>query len=86
MEELSLDECSTSDRELRCSGLLGICSYLVVMLGISYMCLELLVKLIEVCDKVMCTCRCEVALRMNGNVWVVTFVGAFISHPTDQVE
>ena len=53
----------------------GICGYLVATLSVSYMRLELLVKLIEVCDKVMCTHRREVALRMNGNVWVIAFVG-----------
>ena len=74
-EELSLDECLTSDWELGCSGPSGICGYLVVTLGISYVCLKLLVKLIEVCDKVTCARRCKVALRMNGNIWVIAFVG-----------
>ena len=36
---------------------------------------ELLVKLIEVSDKVTCVSGCEVALRMNSNVWVVALVG-----------
>src|SRR6266481_3962430 len=80
-KELSLDECLTSDWKLGCSGLSGICGNLVAMLGISYMCLELLVKLIKVCDKVMCTHRREVALRMNGNVWVIAFVGEERSDP-----
>ena len=75
MEELSLDECLTSDWELGCLGPSGICGYLVAMLGVSYMCLELLVKLIEVCDKVTCACGCEVALGVNSNVRVIAFVG-----------
>ena len=45
------------------------------MLTIIYMPLELLVKLIEVCDKVMCTSRHKVTLGMNGNIQVVAFVG-----------
>ena len=75
MEELSLDECLTSDQELGCSGPSGICSYLVAMLGICYMYLELLVKLIKVGDKVTCARGCEVALGMNSNVRVIAFVG-----------
>ena len=75
MEELSLDKCLTTDWELRCSGSSGICGNLVAMLGVSYMCLELLVKLIKVCDKVTCTSGCEVTLRMNGNVQVIALVG-----------
>ncbi len=75
MEELSFDECFTTDRELGCSGLLGNCSDLVATLCVSYMRLELLVKLIKICDKVMGVRRCKVTLRMNGNVRVVAFVG-----------
>src|SRR6266481_6320653 len=75
MEELSLDECLTADQELGCLGLLGICSDLVAMLGVSYMHLELLVKLIEVGDKVMCARRREVVLGMNSNIWVIALVG-----------
>ena len=75
MEELSLEECLTTNWELGCLGPLGICSNLVAMLGVSYMHFELLVKLIKICDKVTGARRCEVTLRMNGNVRVVAFVG-----------
>ena len=74
-EELSLDECFTTDRELGCSGSSGICSNLVATLCVSYMRLELLVKLIKICDKVTGTGRREVALGMNSNIRVVAFVG-----------
>ena len=69
-EELSLNECFTTDWELGCSGLLGICSNLVAILSVSYMHLELLVKLIKICDKVTCAGGHKVALGMNSNVWV----------------
>ena len=36
---------------------------------------ELLVQLIEVCDKIMSACRCNIALQMNGEVWMITLVG-----------
>ena len=82
MEELSLDECFTTNQELWCLGLSGICSTLVAMLGISYMCLELLVKLIKICDKVTGAHGCEVTLGMNGNIQVIAFVGKEGSDPS----
>ena len=39
------------------------------------MLLELLVKLIEVSDKVSCMSRSKVALEVNSDVLVVTLVG-----------
>ena len=81
MEELSLDKCLTSDWEIGCLGLSGICRNLVATLGISYMCLEPLVKLIKVYDKVTCMRGCGVTLGMNGNVRVIAFVGEERSDP-----
>jgi len=44
-------------------------------LGIRYVLLELLVKLVEVGDEVSGTSRSEVALGVNSDVWVVALVG-----------
>ena len=75
MEELGLDKCFTTDRELGCLGSSGICSNLVAILCVSYMCFEFLVKLIKICDEVSCTSRHEVMLGINGNVQVIALVG-----------
>ena len=53
----------------------GISGNLVGTLGVSYMLSELLVKLIEVSDKVTCASGREVTLGMNSNVWVIALVG-----------
>jgi hypothetical protein len=74
-EELSLDECLASDLEFRCRVPSGISGSLVTTLGFGNILLEFLMKLVEVSDKVTCACGSEIALGMNGNVWVVTLVG-----------
>jgi len=37
--------------------------------------LKLLVQLVEVGDKVTCTCGSKVTFQVNGKVWMVTLVG-----------
>jgi len=51
-KELSLDECLAANSEVRCRYLSGVSQTLVLPLGIGYMLLELLVKLVEVGDEV----------------------------------
>jgi len=75
MKELSLDKCLAANSEVRCGYSLGVSRTLVSPLGISCVLLELLVKLIEVSDKVLGTSQSEVVLGVNSDVWVVTLVG-----------
>ena len=52
MKELSLDECLAANSEVGCRYSSGVSQTLVSLLGISYVLLELLVKLVEVGDKI----------------------------------
>jgi len=45
------------------------------MLSFSDVLLKLLVQLVEVGDKVTCTCRSEIVFQVNGKVRMVTLVG-----------
>ena len=51
-KELSLDECLAANSEVGCGYSSGVSRTLVSLLGIGYVLLELLVKLVEVGDKV----------------------------------
>jgi len=75
MEELSLDVCLATDFEFRGQKLSGISGSLVLTLSFSDMLLKLLVQLIEVGDKVTCTCGSEIVFQVNGKVRMVTLVG-----------
>ena len=75
MEELSLDKCLASYFEFQCQVPLGISGNLIMMLSFGNVLLEFLVKLIEVSDKVTCTCGSNIMLRINDNVWMITLVG-----------
>jgi hypothetical protein len=74
-EELSLDEYSIIYFEVRCRKSILIRGALVVILcgvnGFS----EFLVKLIEVSDEFLSTCRGKIALRVDCDAWVVALVG-----------
>src|SRR5882724_5034823 len=74
-EELSLDICLATDLEFQGWKPSGISGSLVSMLSFSNVLLKLLVQLIEVSDKVTCTCRSEVTFQVNGKVRMVTLVG-----------
>src|SRR5882724_2685570 len=74
-EELSLDECLATDFEFRGRKPSGISRSLVLTLSFSDVLLKLLVQLVEVGDKVTCTCGSEVTFRMNGKVWMITLIG-----------
>jgi len=52
MKELSLDKCLAANSEVGCGYSSGVSQTLGSPLGIGYMLLELLVKLVEVSDKV----------------------------------
>ena len=54
---------------------MGISRNLIVTLSFGNILLEFLMKLVEVSDKVMCVCRSEITLRMNGNVRMIALVG-----------
>jgi len=53
----------------------GISGSLVSTLSFSDVLLKLLVQLVEVGDKVTCTCGSKVTFQVNGKVWMVTLVG-----------
>src|SRR5882724_5224594 len=74
-DELSLDVCLATNFEFRGRKPSGISGSLVSMLSFSHVLLKLLVQLIEVSDKVMCTCRSEIAFQVNGKVQMITLVG-----------
>src|SRR5882724_5697076 len=75
MEELSLDVCLATDFEFWGRKLSGISGSLVSMLSSSDVLLKLFVQLVEVSDKVTCTCGSEVVFRVNGKVQMITLVG-----------
>ena len=75
MEELSLDLCLATDFEFQGRKSSGISGSLVSILSFSNMLLKLLVKLIEVSDKVTCACRSKVTFRMDSKVRMITLVG-----------
>src|SRR5882724_6110935 len=75
MEELSLDICLATDFEFQGRKPSGISRSLVSTLSFSDVLLKLLVQLVEVGDKVTCTCGSEVVFQVNGKVWMVTLVG-----------
>src|SRR5882724_9496659 len=75
MEELSLDICLATDFEFQGRKPSGISGSLVLMLSFSDVLLKLLVQLVEVGDKVTCTCGSKVMFRVNGKVQMVTLVG-----------
>src|SRR5882724_10269784 len=74
-EELSLDVCLATDFEFWGQKPSGISGSLVSMLSFSDVLLKLLVQLVKVGDKVMCTCRSEVMFWVNSKVLMVTLVG-----------
>src|SRR5882724_745524 len=74
-EELSLDVCLATDFEFLGWKPSGISRNLVLMLSFSDVLLKLLVQLLEVGDKVTCTCGSEVAFRVNSKVRMITLVG-----------
>ena len=75
MEELSFDICLATNFEFRGRKPFGISGSLVSTLSFSDVLLKLLVQLVEVGDKVMCTCGSEIAFWMNGKVRMITLVG-----------
>src|SRR5882672_8393601 len=74
MEELSLDVGMATNLEFWSWKSLGISRSLVLMLSFSNVLPEFMVEFVEVCDKVMSTCRSEVALRVNCEVRMRTLV------------
>src|SRR5882724_11276530 len=62
-EELSLDVCLATDFEFWGRKLSGISGSLVSMLSFSDVLLKLLVQLVKVGDKFMCTCGSKVVFR-----------------------
>src|SRR5882724_5383144 len=74
-EELSLDVCLATDFEFQVRKLSGISGSLVLTLSFSDVLLKLLMQLVEVGDKVTCTCGSEVAFEVNGKVRMITLVG-----------
>src|SRR5882724_7341411 len=75
MEELSLDICLATNFEFQGQKSSGISGNLVSTFSFSDVLLKLLVQLVEVSDKVMCTCGSKVAFQVNGKVQMVTLVG-----------
>src|SRR5882724_1936643 len=73
-EKLSLDVCLATDFEFRGRKPSRISRNLVSTLSFRNVLLKLLVQLVEVSDKVTCTCRSKVTFRVNGKVWMVTLV------------
>src|SRR5882724_9593987 len=74
-EKLSLDVCLATDFEFWGRKPSGISGNLVSTLSFSNVLLKLLVQLVEVGDKVTCTCRSKVAFQVNGKVGMITLVG-----------
>src|SRR5882724_12682321 len=74
-EELSLDIYLASNLEFWSWKSLGISGSLILTLSFRSVLSELLVLLIEVCDKVTSTHGCKVTLWMNGEVQMITLVG-----------
>jgi len=74
-EELSLDIYLATNFEFWGRKPSGISGNLVLTLSFSNVLLKLLVQLVEVGDKVTCTCGSEIAFQVNSKVRMVTLVG-----------
>src|SRR5882724_9461448 len=74
-KKLGFNVDSAADLEFWSGSSLGVGGWLVLALSFGHVQLKLLVQLVKVSDKNLGTCRCEVTLRVDGNVQMITLVG-----------
>ena len=74
LDILGFDEGLITDFEIRCRRLPSISGPLVMLLGMSHLFTEELMKRVEVDGVFSCSSGGEVAFQMNCDVWMVTFI------------
>src|SRR3979490_3031468 len=74
-KELCFDKRKVSNLEIWCWKSFGISRDLVCLLSIENSSAKFLMKFVQVHNKVLSSRRSEVTFRMDGEVWVVAFIG-----------
>src|SRR3979490_3119377 len=74
-KELCFNKSEVSNIEVWCWKSFGVCQGLIQLLSIKDGLAKLLVKFIQVYNKVLSSRRSKVTFRVDGEVWVVAFIG-----------
>ena len=74
-KELCFNKCEVSNLEVWCWKSFGVSQGLVCLLSIEDSLVKFLMKFVQVHNKVFSSRRSKVTFRMDGEVWVVAFIG-----------
>src|SRR3979490_561292 len=74
-KELCFDKCEVSNLEVWCWKSFGVSQSLVCLLSIEDSLVKFLMKFVQVHNKVLSSRRSKVMFRVDGEVWVVVFIG-----------
>ena len=74
-EELGFNKGLLTNCEVRSEKVLGVSGSLITDLSLSNSCLKFLVEFVKVNHKVFGMGRSEVTFWVNGEVWMITFIG-----------
>src|SRR3979490_3001664 len=74
-KELCFDKCEVSNLEVWCWKSFGVSRGLVCLLSIENSSVKFLMQFVQVHNKILSSIRSKVTFRMDGEVWVVAFIG-----------